>query len=136
MTRTARIVDPAELAAAQTIALAAELADYARAAADSVAMIEAARLLATLAPQAFAPGAATAPALFAEARLLAAGNRTILMEIDAVQYGRTRPIAGCYAADTWVVRYAGNGIGLRAATAPSLRFRIGEPVWREPIKAG
>ena len=135
MTRTARIVDPAELAAAQTSVLAAELADYARAAADPMAMIEAARLLATLSPQAFAPGAATPPALFAEARLLAAGNRMILMEIDAVQYGCTRPIAGCYAADTWVVRYTGNGIGLRTAATPSLRFRIGEPVWRGPIKA-
>ena len=135
MTRTARIIDPAELAVAQTTALAAELADYARAAADSVAMIEAARLLATLPRDAFAPGAATPPALFAEARLLAAGNRAILMEIDAVQYGYTRPIAGCYAADTWVVRYAGNGIGLRAAAAPNLRFRIGEPVWSGTVRA-
>ena len=135
MTRTARIVDPAELAAAETFGLAAELASYARAAADPVAMIEAGRLLATLPHQAFAPGAATPPALFAEARLLAAGNRALLIEIDAVQYGCARPVAGCYAADSWVVRYHGNGIGLRAASAPNLRFRIGEPVWHGTVKA-
>ena len=134
MTRTARIVDPAELAAAQTIGLAAELAAYARAATDPVAMIEAARLLATLPREALAPGAATPPALFAEARLLATGDRAILSEIDAIQYGYTRPIAGCYVAETWVVRYAGNGIGLHPAAAPNLRFRIGEPKWSDAVK--
>lgn len=134
MTRTVRIADPAELAAAETLALAAELAAYARAAHDPVAMLEAARLLMPLPRDALAAGAPTPPALFAEARLLAANDRAMLSEIDAVQYGFTRPIAGCYAADSWVVRYQGNGTGLRAAPAPALRFRIGEPVWHGAVK--
>ncbi|MEG3182001.1 hypothetical protein [Sphingomonas sp. LT1P40] len=133
MTRTVRIADPAELAAAETLGLAAELAGYARAARDAVAMIEAARLLATLPREAFAPGAATPPALFAEARLLANGDRALLSEINAVQYGYTRPIAGCYVADSWVVAYRGNGIGLTATQPANLRFRIGEPVWNGPM---
>ncbi len=133
MTRTVRIADPAEIAAAEALGLAAELASYARAARDAVAMIEAARLLATLPPEAFAPGAATPPALFAEARLLANGDRALLSEINAVQYGYTRPIAGCYVADSWVVAWQGNGIGLTATTPNNLRFRVGEPVWHGPV---
>lgn len=134
MTRTVRIADPAELAAAETVGLATELTAYARAAHDPIAMIEAARLLAMLPREAFTAGMPTPRALFAEARLLAAGDRAMLSEIDAIQYGFTRPIAGGYAADTWVVRYRGNGIGLRAAPAPMLRFRIGEPVWHGAVK--
>lgn len=132
MTRTVRIADPAELAAAETLALAAELAAYARAAHDALAMLEAARLLVSVPRETLAAGSPTPPALFAEARLLAANDRAVLSEIDAIQYGFTRPIAGCYAADTWVVRHQGNGIGLRAASGPPLRFRIGEPVWHVP----
>ncbi|MBX3593707.1 hypothetical protein [Sphingomonas sp.] len=133
MTRTVRIADPAELASAETRAIAGELIAYARSAADAVAMLEAARLLATLPREAFGPGAATPATVFAEARLIAAGDRAMLQEIDAIQYGYTRPIAGNYVADSWIVRYAGNGIGLSPAKPTNVRFRIGEPVWTAPV---
>ena len=140
MTRTVHIVDPAatDIDAARNIALSGELASYARAAQDPLAMVEAAKLLSTLPRAMFAPGATTAAALYAEARLLARNDRAMLAEIDAVQYGYARPArAGCYAADSWVVGYRGNGVGLTANPAPQVRFRVGAPVWNgaHPAKA-
>jgi hypothetical protein len=138
MTRIVHIVDPAEtdIDAARTIALSGELASYARAAQDALAMVEAAKLLAALPRTVFTPGATTAAALYAEARLLARSDRAMLAEIDAVQYGYARPARGnCYAADSWVVRYRGNGIGLSATPAAQVRFRVGAPVWTGPRSA-
>ena len=138
MTRTVHIVDPAttDIDAARNIALSGELASYARAAQDPLAMVEAAKLLATLPRAVFAPGATTAAALYAEARLLARSDRAMLAEIDAVQYGYARPARGsCYAAESWVVGYRGNGIGLTANPAPQVRFRVGAPVWSGPHPA-
>lgn len=133
MTRTARIVDPAEIDAAETFALAVELATYARAAHDAIAMIEAARLLTPLPREAFSPHSATPISLLAEARIIASGDNRMLAEIDAVQHGRPRPVASCYAADSWVVAWRGNGIGLSATPAPRVAFRIGEPAWTGPF---
>ena len=138
MTRTVHIVDPAttDIDAARNIALSGELASYARSAQDPLAMVEAAKLLATLPRAVFAPGATTAAALYAEARLLARSDRAMLAEIDAVQYGYARPARGsCYAAESWVVGYRGNGIGLTANPAPQVRFRVGAPVWSGPHPA-
>lgn len=138
MTRTVHIVDPAttDIDAARNIALSGELASYARAAQDPLAMVEAAKLLATLSRSVFAPGATTAAALYAEARLLARSDPAMLAEIDAVQYGYARPARGnCYAAESWVVGYRGNGIGLTANPAPQVRFRVGAPVWNGPHPA-
>lgn len=135
MTKIVHIVDPADtdIDAARTIALSGELASYARAAQDPLAMIEAAKLLATLPRSVFNPGATTAAALYAEARLLARSNRTMLAEIDAVQYGYAR--GSCYAAESWVIGYKGNGIGLSAIPAPQVRFRVGAPIWTGPRPA-
>lgn len=138
MTKIVHIVDPAEtdIDAARSIALSGELASYARAAQDPLAMVEAAKLLAALPRNVFAPGATTAAALYAEARLLARSDRAMLAEIDAVQYGYARPARGaCYAAESWVVGYRGNGIGLPATPAPQVRFRVGAPVWTGPRPA-
>ncbi len=138
MTRTVHIVDPAttDIDAARNIALSGELASYARAAQDPLAMVEAAKLLSTLPRSVFAPGATTAAALYAEARLLARSDPAMLAEIDAVQYGYARPARGnCYAAESWVVGYRGNGIGLTANPAPQMRFRVGAPVWNGPHPA-
>ena len=138
MTRTVHIVDPAttDIDAARNIALSGELASYARAAQDPLAMVEAAKLLSTLPRSVFAPGATTAVALYAEARLLARSDPAMLAEIDAVQYGYARPArGGCYAAESWVVDYRGNGIGLTANPVPQMRFRVGAPVWNGPHPA-
>ncbi len=135
MNRTVHIADPAQIDidAARTIALSGELASYARAAADPLAMIEAAKLLGALPREDFPRGATTPAALYAEARLLARGDRAMLLEIDAVQYGYARPATGGYAAESWVVDYRGNGIGLSATPRPRMRFRVGAPVWTGPI---
>jgi hypothetical protein len=99
-------------------------------------MVEAAKLLSALPRSVFAPGATTAAALYAEARLLARSDPAMLAEIDAVQYGYARPARGnCYAAESWVVGYRGNGIGLTANPAPQMRFRVGAPVWNGPHPA-
>lgn len=138
MTKIVHIVDPADtdIDAARAIALSGELASYARAAQDPLAMVEAAKLLAALPRSVFAPGATTAAALYAEARLLARSDPAMLAEIDAVQYGYARPArGGCYAADSWVVDYRGNGIGLSATPAPQVRFRVGAPTWTPPHPA-
>lgn len=137
MTRTVHIADPAQIDidAARNIALSGELASYARAAADPLAMIEAAKLLAALPREIFAPGATTPAALYAEARLLARGDRAMLGEINAVQYGFSRPSTGSYAAESWIVGYRGNGIGLTAAPRPQMRFRVGAPIWAGPVAA-
>ncbi|WP_337847725.1 hypothetical protein [Sphingomonas sp.] len=135
MTKIVHIVDPADtdIDAARAIALSGELASYARAAQDPLAMVEAAKLLAALPRAVFTPGATTAAALYAEARLLARSDPAMLAEIDAVQYGYARPTRGaCYAADSWVVGYRGNGIGLSATPAPQVRFRVGAPNWAAP----
>lgn len=135
MTSPANIADAHAPSIPQQIALAGELASYARAARDPLAMIEAARVLVALPRHVFAPGATTPAALYAEARLLAAGDRTMLQEIDAVQYGYTRPIAGCYVADSWIVQHQGNGTNLSATPRPNIRLGIGEPVWTAPTTA-
>lgn len=138
MTKIVHIVDPADtdIDAARAIALSGELASYARAAQDPLAMVEAAKLLAALPRTVFTPGATTAAALYAEARLLARSDPAMLAEIDAVQYGYARPARGnCYAAESWVVGYRGNGIGLSATPAPQVRFRVGAPVWTGPRPA-
>ncbi|WP_066682397.1 hypothetical protein [Sphingomonas sp. CCH9-E2] len=138
MTKIVHIVDPAEIDidAARAIALSGELASYARAAQDPLAMVEAAKLLAALPHSVFTPGATTAAALYAEARLLARSDPAMLAEIDAVQYGFARPARGsCYAAESWVVGYRGNGVGLSATPAPQVRFRVGAPVWTGPRPA-
>lgn len=138
MTKIVHIVDLAttDIDAARNIALSGELASYARAAQDPLAMLEAAKLLATLPRSVFAPGATTAATLYAEARLLARSDPAMLAEIDAVQYGYARPARGtCYAAESWVVGYKGNGVGLSATPAPQVRFRVGAPAWTGPRPA-
>lgn len=122
------VADPCE-----TIALAAELAAYARAAGDALAMLEAARALAPLPRAAFAPGAATPAMYFGEARILAEGDAPLLAEIDAIQHGRPRPASRAagsgYAAPIWIVRHRGTGARLTplATALPPLRNR--SPVW-------
>lgn len=110
----------------QTRALAAELAAYARAAADPLAMLEAARALRALPRDSFPVGAATPATMFAEARILASDDPEMLAEIDWVQNDTPRTVrivGGRYAAESWAVRHSGDGIGLKpvVSTIPPLR---------------
>lgn len=110
----------------QTMALAAELASYARAANDPVAMIEAARTLRGVPRDLFRPGMATPAMFFGEACILAEGDAEMLAEIDWVQNDTPRTVrivGGNYAAERWRVRHAGDGMGLKpvVSTLPPLR---------------
>ena len=67
--------------------------------------------------------------------LLARSDPGMLREVDAVQYGYTRPATATYAAESWVVGYRGNGLCLTATQRPRLRFRVGAPVWTGPVAA-
>lgn len=127
MTDAAAIQQPATPATpAQTIAPANELASYARAAADVVAMIEAARTLRSVPRDLFTAGMATPATLFAEARILADNDPEMLAEIDWVQNDAPRTVrivGGNYVQDVWSVRHRGDGTGLKPAvnTLPPLK---------------
>jgi hypothetical protein len=127
MTDTAAIRQSATPASpAETIALANELASYARAAADPVAMIEAARTLRSVPRDLFTAGMATPSMLFAEARILADSDPEMLAEIDWVQHDTPRTVrivGGNYVQDVWAVAHRGNGTGLKPAihTLPPLK---------------
>jgi hypothetical protein len=126
MTDTATIQPAAAASPAETISLASELANYARAAADPLAMIEAARTLRSVPRDLFTAGMATPATLFAEARILADGDLELLAEIDWVQNDKPRTVrivGGDSVAESWAVRHRGDGIGLKAAvnTLPPLR---------------
>jgi hypothetical protein len=122
-----KIVAPEE-----TVALAAEIATYARAAGDAIAMLEAARALLTVPREVFRPGAPTPAMLFAEARILAGGDAGLLAEIDWVQHGRERAIQvaqGSYAAKNWVVRHGGDGTALKPVVTQMPKLHNRAAVW-------
>jgi hypothetical protein len=117
---------------AQTMSLAAELASYARAAADPLAMIEAARTLRGVQRELFKPGMATPATMFAEARILAEGDPEMLAEIDWVQNDTPRTlriVGGNYVAESWALRHQGDGIGLKPVVNTLPPLRNARAVW-------
>jgi hypothetical protein len=117
---------------AQTIALAAELASYARAAADPLAMIEAARTLRGVQRDLLKPGMSTPAMLFGEARILSEGDAEMLAEIDWAQNDTPRTVrvvGGRYAVESWAVRHAGDGTGLKPAVHVLPPLRNSGAVW-------
>ncbi len=140
MTDLSAIQSTAPATPAETIALTAELASYARAAADPLAMIEAARTLRTVQRELLTPGMATPATLFAEARILAEGDMDMLAEIDWVQNDTPRTVrivGGDYVAQSWAVRHAGDGSGLTPVVNTLPPLRNAGAVWGVsfPVKA-
>lgn len=132
MTDLSTIQPAAPASPAEAISLAAELASYARAAADPLAMIEAARTLRSVQREFLKPGMATPATLFAEARILAEGDMDMLAEIDWVQNDTPRTVrivGGDYVAQSWAVRHAGDGSGLKPVVSTLPPLRNGGTVW-------
>lgn len=134
MTDATTIAQPAAPASpAETISLANELASYARAAADPLAMIEAARTLRGVPRDLFTAGMATPATMFGEARILAEGDPEMLAEIDWVQNDTPRTVrivGGNYVQDVWAVRHSGEGVGLKPAINTLPPLKNSNAVWR------
>ncbi len=134
--------------AVETLALAYQLADHARATRDPRAMIVAARMIATAPVVARASGQVdasvpTAQQLFTEAATLAAGDVDLLADIEMARAEQSKGAgcagsgAGCalstvyflQAGLSWKVRIAARGgvpliIGVRRAEKTSMELRI------------
>lgn len=134
MTDAATTRQPAAPATpAETITLAHELASYARAAADPVAMIEAARTLRSVPRDLITAGMATPATLFAEARILAESDGEMLAEIDWVQHDTPRTVrivGGDYMQDVWAVAHRGDGTGLKLAIHTLPPLKNSGSIWR------
>lgn len=125
---------------AETMSLAAELASYARAAGDPLAMLEAARTLRGVPRDLFRAGMPTPATMFAEARILASDDPEMLAEIDWVQNDTPRTVrvvGGRYAAESWPVRHSGDGKGLSPMVTTLPRLRNAAAMWggAVPVKA-
>jgi hypothetical protein len=117
---------------AETLVLASELANHARATGDAVLMLEAARALRGVPRALFAPGMTTPAMLFAEARILASDDPDMLAEIDWVQNDTPRTmriVGGDYVARRWAVRHEGEGRALKPVVSSLPPLRNAGAVW-------